>query len=44
MKSKTFVKPQVTIPTLPICNLAAVANMVGKSGGEAVITVTPQDV
>lgn len=34
---------QVTIPALPIGNLAAVANMVRKCGGEAVITSNPQD-
>ena len=43
MKPDTFVKPQVTIPALPIGNLAAVANMVRKCGGEAVITTAPQD-
>jgi len=36
-------KPSVTIPALPISNLGAVANMVRKCGGEAVITTDPQD-
>ena len=43
IKPGTLVKPQVTIPALPICNLGAVANMVHKCGGEAFITGTPQD-
>jgi glutamine amidotransferase len=34
---------QVAIPALPIGNLAAVANMVCKCGGEAVITSNPLD-
>lgn len=43
MTSDTSAKRQVTIPALPICNLAAVANMVRRCGGEAVITANPQD-
>jgi imidazole glycerol-phosphate synthase subunit HisH len=40
---EAFVKNQVTIPALPICNLAAVGNMVRKCGGEAIITDNPKD-
>ena len=43
MTSNPSAKRQVTIPSLPIGNLAAVANMVRKCGGEAVITSNPQD-
>ena len=43
MTSDPSAQRQVTIPALPIGNLAAVANMVRKCGGEAVITASPQD-
>lgn len=36
-------KNQVAIPALPISNLAAVANMVHKVGGDALITEHPED-
>lgn len=35
--------PQVTIPSLPIGNLAAVANMVRKCGGEALFASDPHE-
>lgn len=35
-------KPTITIPALPISNLGAVANMVRKCGGEAIVTTDPQ--
>lgn len=37
-------KNQVIIPALPISNIAAVANIVHKVGGEALITKNPDDV
>jgi glutamine amidotransferase len=43
MTSDTSIKIQVSIPALPIGNLAAVANMVRKCGGEAVIVSNPHD-
>jgi imidazoleglycerol phosphate synthase glutamine amidotransferase subunit HisH len=43
MKSNAFAKHQATIPALSIGNLAAVANMVRRCGGEAVITANSKD-
>ena len=43
MKQPSNQKSVVTIPALPISNLGAVANMVRKCGGEAVITADPRD-
>lgn len=43
MKIETSGISQVTIPALPIGNLAAVANMVRRCGGEPIITANPQD-
>lgn len=36
-------KPRVLVPALPIGNLAAIANMVRKAGGEPIVTADPTE-